>query len=247
MSFGDVAARMKKKQEDAAPAAPAVRDHDEIHALRARILGVLLRDARLSKGVSEAQLASALNLSEDDVQAWEFGQQAPTLPQIEIIAYHLGVPVSHFWNTKTISSEEAERVVPEQEYNELRNRLIGAKLTMARQEAKLSQEELASATGLSADQIAGYELGESLPFPELTTFSTALRKPLSFFMEGTDRVGSWLSMQEEYQRFSELPEEIRAFVMQPIHQPFLEIAMRLSRLPVKELRAVAEDILNITF
>ncbi len=247
MSFGDVAARLKKKQDDAAPAAPVARDHEEVHALRARILGVLLRDARLNKGISEADLAATLNVSEDTVLAWEFGQDAPSLPQLEIIAYQLGVPVSHFWKTKTISTEETERVIPEHEYNELRNRLIGAKLALARQEAKLSQEELGNATGLSADQIATYELGEPLPFPELTSFSTVLRKPLAYFMEDTDRVGNWLSMQEEYQRFSELPEAIRNFVTQPIHQPFIEIAIRLSRLPVKELRAVAEDILNITF
>ena len=36
-------------------------------------------------------------------------------------------------------------------------------------------------------------------------------------------------------------------VEQPVNQPFIDIAMRLSKLPVHELREVGENILNITF
>jgi transcriptional regulator with XRE-family HTH domain len=248
MSFGDIAARMKKKQEDAAPPAPAERDHEEVFALRARILGVLLRDARLSNGITEAEIANGLNVSEDQVRDWEFGREAPSLPQLEMIAYFLGVPVSHFWNTKTISAAQDERHVPEGQYGELRDRVIGAKLTLARKDAKLSQEELAQATGTTTDQIAAYEYGlQSIPFPVLTSLSTVVRKSLGYFLEDGNRVGSWLALQDEYQRFSELSEEMRAFVIQAVNQPFIDIAMRLSRLEVQELREVGENILNITF
>ncbi len=248
MSFGDIAARMKKKQEEAAPPAPVERNHVEVYALRGRILGVLLRDARSSNGTTEAEVAEVLNVSEDQVRDWEFGREAPSLPQLEMMAYFLGVPVSHFWNTKTISAEQDERRVPEAQYSELRDRVIGAKLTLARKEAKLSQEELADATGTTPEQIAAYEFGQqSVPFPVLTSLSTAVRKSLGYFLEDGNRVGSWLSLQDEYQRFSELPEELRAFVTQPVNQPFIDIAMRLSRLQVQELREVGENILNITF
>jgi transcriptional regulator with XRE-family HTH domain len=246
MSFGDISARLKKKKEEEAP--PAERDHGEVHALRARILGVLIRDALLANDTTEAEIAGVLNVTEDDVQRWEFGQDAPSLPQLEMVAYYLGVPVSHFWNTKTISSEQDERRVPEEQYHSLRDRVIGAKLTLARQDAKLSREELASATGLTSELIEEYEFGQrSIPFPELASLSTAVRKSLPFFLEDTNRVGTWLRLQEEYNRFSELPDELRAFVMQPVNQPFIDIAMRLSKLPVHELREVGENILNITF
>ena len=248
MSFGDVSARFKKKQEETAPPPPAERNHEEIYLLRARILGVLLRDARLANGVSETEIAGALGVSEDDIRYWELGTSAPSLPQLEILAFYLGIPVSHFWNTKTISAQEAERTVPNEQYNELRDRVIGAMLTAARKDAKLSQEELAKMTGLTEEQVASYELGQqSVPFPELTSLSTAVRKSLSYFLEDSNRVGSWLALKEEYQRFCELPEEMRAFVTQPVNQAFIDIAMRLSRLQVQELREVGENILNITF
>lgn len=248
MSFGDVSARLKKKQEENAPPPPEERNHEEIYLLRARILGVLIRDARLANGMSEAEIATALGVSEDQVRAWELGEYAPSLPQLEILAYYLGIPVSHFWNTKTISNQEQERQVPNQQYNELRDRVIGAMLTAARKDAKLSQEELAKVAGLTVEQIAAFELGQQpIPFPELTSLSSAVRKSISYFLEDSNRVGSWLALKEEYQHFTELPEEMRAFVTQPVNQAFIDIAMRLSRLQVQELRAVGENILNITF
>ena len=248
MSFGDISARFKKKQDETAPPPPAERNHEEVYALRARMLGVLLRDARLAKEASEADLARALNVSEDQVLDWEFGRQAPSLPQLEMIAYYLGVPISHFWNTKTMSSEQEARHVAEEQYNQLQDRVIGAKLMLARQEAKLSREEVATTTGLTEDQITAYEFGQQpVPFPELTSISTAVRKSIAYFLEDSNRVGTWLRLQDEYRQFSELPDELRAFVMQPVNQPFIDIAMRLSRLQVHELRAVGENILNITF
>src|SRR5690349_2840675 len=121
MGFGDIASRFKKKQEDTAPA-PVERDYVEVHALRSRIVGVLIRDARLANGVSQVELAEALHVTEDQVRDWEFGNESPSLPQLEMLAYFLGIPVSHFWSDKTISGEQTERKLPEAQYTELRDR-----------------------------------------------------------------------------------------------------------------------------
>jgi transcriptional regulator with XRE-family HTH domain len=248
MSFGDISSRFKKKQEENAPAAPAERDHAEVHALRARIVGVLIRDARLANGISQVEVAEALHVTEDQVRDWEFGRESPSLPQLEMLAYFLGIPVSHFWSDKTISGEQAEHKLPESQYTELRDRVIGAKLVLARQDARLSLDEVAKLTGLTADQVRSYEFGQqSIPFSELTSLSSAVRKSLSYFLEDSNRVGGWLALQEEYRRFSELDQETRAFVIQHVNQPFIDLAIRLSRLPVQELREIGENILNITF
>src|SRR4051812_23013087 len=138
MSFGDVSARMKaKKKEEEAAQAPAERNYDEVHLLRARILGVLIRDARLANGVSESEMATAISIPEEQVRAWEFGNEAPSLPQLELVAYYLNVPVSHFWGIKTMGKEQQERNVPQGEYSALRDRVIGAMLAIARKDAKL--------------------------------------------------------------------------------------------------------------
>jgi transcriptional regulator with XRE-family HTH domain len=248
MSFGDVSARLRKKKEETAPPPPAERDHAEVHALRARMLGVLMRDARLANGTTEREVASALGVPEEQVRDWEYGRESPSLPQLETLAYYLDVPISRFWSTTTISAEQEEQAVPQGQYNELRNRIIGVMLTAARREAQLSQEELAKNTGLTPEQVAAYELGQQpIPFPELTSLSTAVRRPITYFLENSNRVGNRLALKEEYQRFTELPEEMRAFVTTPVNQAFIDLAMRLSRLKVQELREIGENILNITF
>src|SRR5262249_44489941 len=160
MSFGDIAARLKKKQDEQAPP-PVERDHEEVHLLRARILGVLIRDARQANGKTQAEVAEALKVTEDQVRDWEYGRVAPSLPELEMLAYFLGIPVSQFWSTKTLSAQDEERdAPPPDEYEGLRDRVIGTLLTLARKDAKLSQEELAKASGMTVEQIAAYEFGQ---------------------------------------------------------------------------------------
>ena len=249
MSFSDISARLRKKTDDQqAASAPPPRNFPELYALRARILGVLIRDARLIKGRTEQDCADELGIPLETFQAWEFGKQTPTLPQLEMLAYYVGVPVSHFWETKTITAQQEERRVPRDTYTQIRDRVIGTMIRIQRKETKLSQEELAEACGLTVEDINAYEFGQqSVPFTQLTSIATALNVSLSYFLDDSSRVGEWLNLQEEYRRFGELPEAIRDFVITPANRAYLEIAMKLSKLPVHELREVGENILDITF
>lgn len=249
MSFGDLSEKFKRKQ--AGKAAAQVADQtsfEEIHAIRARMLGVLLRDARTARGTTQQESASELGVTEDEVRDWEYGRLSPSLPQLEMLAYYYDVPLSHFWSDKTLAKAQEERNVPlpKEQYPAIRNKMIAAMLIMARSEARLSVEQVAAAAGLTAEQVQGYERGEPVSFPVLTALASAVKKNLTYFLEGSGRIGSWLTMQEEYRRFGELAPEIRAFVSQPVNEPYLEVAMRLASLPRGELRNIAERILDIT-
>jgi transcriptional regulator with XRE-family HTH domain len=245
MSFGDISARLKKKKADEEAVAAPPRDFEELHMLRARILGVLLQDARRSKGRTEEQCAAEIGVPLETYIEMELGERAPSLPQLEILAYFIGVPISHFWNTTIVGTESAG--VPKQEFNELRDRVIGALIRVKRTALGMSTTDLAAETGIPEAHLNDYELAaQPIPFTELTTIAGALKVSVSTFMDDSSRVGDWLNAQEDYRRFAELPEELRAWVVQPSHAPFIEIAMKLSKLPVKELRDVGETILNIT-
>jgi transcriptional regulator with XRE-family HTH domain len=247
MDFSDVSSRLKKRRAEQAP--PVERNYEEINLLRARILGVLIRDARIAHGNTQGEVAEHLHVGEDEIDDWEYGRGAPSLPQLEMLAYFVDVPVSHFWSNQTFAAQQEKHATlpPAEDYNLIRDRVIGLRLMIARKEARLSQEELAKASNLSAAQVEAYEHGtQPVPFPVLTALASALRQSINYFLEETGRVGNWLALQEEYERFSKLSEEVRAFVVQPTNQPFIEIAMRLSQMPLKELRTVAEKILDIT-
>ena len=248
MDFKDISARFKQKKAENAPPPPPERDYAEFHAIRARILGVLLRDARLTKNATLAQAAAALHIDEATLQNWEFGNSAPSLPQLEVAAFYYDVPISHFWGREMLSAAEKPPLeAPAADYYAIRDRVIGIRLAMARKEARLSQEELGKAAGLTAGDIVAFESGQQpIPLPVLWSLAYAVQKSVGAFVEDIGRLGGWLALQEQYDRFSQLPPELRAFISQPTSQPFLEIAMRLSQLPLEELRTVGEKILDIT-
>lgn len=248
MAFGDIGARFKKKAEEKEAVGAPPPDYEELHMLRARILGVLLQDARRSKGLTEQQCALEAGVPIEYYKEWELGKLSPTLPQLEILAYFIGVPVSHFWDTKTITTQEEERHVAKEDFNALRDRVIGTLIRIKRKELKLTEYDLADATGISAETLDAYETAHvAVPFTELTTIASALKVSIGYFMDNSSRVGEWLNSQEAYRKFMEMPEDMREWVLQPSHQAFIEIAMKLSKLPVHELRGVGENILNITF
>ncbi|MGQ9890163.1 MAG: hypothetical protein ACUVSX_16990, partial [Aggregatilineales bacterium] len=71
MDFGDLGARFKQaksgKEEDKAADKPY--DHAESYRLRARMLGVLVRDARLNAARTLEECARLLNVEPQTVEA----------------------------------------------------------------------------------------------------------------------------------------------------------------------------------
>ena len=246
MAFEDISARMKQVRQDAAPA-PAHHDADESFRIRARMVGVLLRDARVAAGRSPDDCARLLHVPVGQVERWEYGDEAPSLPQLELLAYYLDVPVSHFWGVTTREQSARDFGRRQLEYLTLRDRMVGVLLRQAREDAALSLRDLAAASGVPEDLLAQYELGElSVPIHELTVLASALRKNLSYFLESSSQLGELLALREMWKHFAGLPEDLRQFAANPINVGFLEIAQLLSRMPTDRLRQVGESILNIT-
>jgi transcriptional regulator with XRE-family HTH domain len=246
MNLKDFAARFKKTREGDDDAPQAI-DHAESYRIRARMVGVLIRDARLKAARSLDDCARLLRLSADQIEAWEYGDDAPTLPQLELLAYYLDVPISHFWGVDTLESARDEVVRAQDDYLTLRQRMIGALVRMAREETGLTLDALSEATGLPTDYIARAELGEiPLPMHELSVLSNALKKNMRYFLESSSHLGEWLAIREEWKHFTQLPDEVRRFAANPRNLGFIEIAIMLSQMPADRLRRVGESVLNIT-
>jgi transcriptional regulator with XRE-family HTH domain len=246
MAFEDISARMKQVRQDSAPA-PAHADAAESFRIRARMVGVLLRDARVSAGRTLDDCARLLHAPVEQVSRWEFGDETPSLPQLELLAYYLDVPVSHFWGTATREQSVHDFGRRQPEYLTLRDRMVGVLLRQAREDAGMSVRDLSAGTGVPEDLITQYELGElSAPLHELTVLASALRRNLSYFLESTSQLGELLALREMWKHFADLPDDLRQFAANPINVGFLEIAQLLSQMPTDRLRRVGESILNIT-
>jgi transcriptional regulator with XRE-family HTH domain len=217
-------------------------------ALRNRIIGVLLRDARRQDGRTKAECADALGVSTDTIDAYEEGRKSISLPELEVLGYVLNKPIVDFTEpepalTSTTNGPDFPSIL------RLRHRIVGTLLHQARSEAGLGQEELAELLDCPTSQIAAYERGEaSVPVAELEMLARHLDVPLEYFLDGHDgTVGRWHRQKELDRCFHELPTDVQSFVTKPINIKYLELAMKLSEMPASKLRSIAEGLLEITY
>ena len=218
-----------------------------VKIIRAKKLGVLIRDARLKSGKSPEDCAHAMGIPVDEFMAMEFGERPPNLPELELFAYYLEVPLEHFWGSETIKADANENLVDSAEIVQLRQKAIGSLIHQSRNEANLSIEDLADKTGITVDTLQNYEEGETaIPLPELELVAQVLNNSMVDFEDQHGQAGSWFSQQKYLREFLTLPEDLQKFVSKPINRPYLELAVRLSELKVERLRALAESLLEIT-
>lgn len=217
--------------------------------LRAKKLGILIRDARLASRRSIKECADAINVTSGAFKAYEEGRKAPSLPELEALVYYLDLPINHFWSSTSLS-DKPERIdeLDLPRLAGLRHRMIGAFLRQERMNASLSLKALSQESGISTGRLKKYELGERpIPLPELEALLKILGGRIETFFDQGGPIGQWMIQQKAIQQFLELPLELQTFVCQPVNRPYLELARKLSDMSTDKLRSVAEDLLDITF
>jgi transcriptional regulator with XRE-family HTH domain len=214
--------------------------------IRAKKLGIYLREARISKGKNIEELSSAAGVPSDALEAYEEGVISPSLPELELLAYRLRTPLEHFIDGGAYTTEELRPINPDR-FLGIRQRIIGTQLRKTQVEAEVTLEDISQKTGIDIDTLNSYEMGMiPIPLPQLENLLSVLNVSMRDFQDKHGPVGDWLTEQQQVNDFLELPENLRAFVSKPVHVPYLELAMRLSEMSVEKLRAVAEGLLEIT-
>jgi transcriptional regulator with XRE-family HTH domain len=219
---------------------------NNVDQTRAKILGDLIRDARLRAGRSIADCARIIGISEAEFTQAETGEYTPALPDLEVLAMYLNVPMAHFWGSAQVE------VLQETDFGsfaKIRQRIIGALLRRARIQSSRSLEDVADHIGGTVKQVQDYEAGiTAVPLFELERIGKFLGVSIEYFSdEARGPLAQHEAGQRMQKRFEELPPEIRQFVVEPINMSYVQIAMRLSELDVKRLRNIAEGLLDITF
>jgi transcriptional regulator with XRE-family HTH domain len=219
-------------------------------AIRRKIIGVLLQGARMRAGRTKKECADAIGVSVATFTQFEEGRKDISLPQLELLAYALKVPVSTFFKDKEqdkLVSEEPE--LPGDQVMQLRQRIIGVLLRQARAQAGKTQKDVAEALGISPRRITQYEYGHrAVPIAELQQMADFLRLPITYFLdEGVGRVGQREQLQSQFERFSELPDDVREFVSRYTNLPYLRVAVRIADMDADRIRGIAEGLLDITY
>jgi transcriptional regulator with XRE-family HTH domain len=216
--------------------------------IRARKLGLLIRDARLASRKKISECATAINITPGIYRAYEDGRRSPSLPEVEALAFYFQMPIDRFWSREVISDDEA----PTKSLNlnvlfPLRHRVVGALLRQKRMEANRSIKSLAEDTGISLRKLKAYELGEKpISLPELEACILALETRIEGFFDQSSPIGQWLTQQQAVQEFLNLPVELQAFVSIPVNRPYLDLARKMSLISTEKMREIAEGLLDIT-
>lgn len=219
--------------------------------VRSKMIGVLLRAARMKAGKSMMQCAEWVGCSPHVISQYEYGRRATSLPELELLACLFGVPVNHLWDEDLATIEEPCPRPPAERLLGLRHKEIGVLLRQGRTRVGKSQTECAELLGVSAETIAKYEYGQKpVPFPDLEALAETFEIPLYEFLDQSLPAGQvpilrshgeLLSPEDSWSR---LPAQIRDFIRSPDSIPFLQMALRLYELPRDSLRNLAEAMLS---
>lgn len=215
--------------------------------LRTKKIGLLLKDARMVARYTPEECASALGIPLVEYQDFENGTCAPSLPELEILAYTFKVPIVHFWGNQSLSdpkqaSPELKKLVP------LRNRIVQTRLRQAMQTEGLDSRELAKKTGIPDETLRNIlESYSEISLPDLEVLCAALNIRLDDLTEQKGSMGEWHRIHQSVNRFNQLDPDLQDFVSKPVNHPFIHIAQKLSNLPVEKLRNLAESLLEITY
>lgn len=218
----------------------------ETELTRAQILGNLIRDARLYAGQRHRDCAKVLGITEDEYKQAEAGEYPITLPDLEVLALYLKVPMGYFWGT--------DRLFEAKDVNfagmlDLRQKVIGAMIRQSRLQARETTASFAELLGIEEDVVQAYESGSTaIPYLQLEELCRHLDLSINHFVD--DQHGP-LRRHEAEQRlqkiFDGLDVDMQSFLANPTNVSYLETAKTLSEMDVQRLRQVAESLLEITF
>ena len=214
-------------------------------ALRAKMLGATLRMARQSAGRSLKEAAAYLGVPASTLSSYETSRKSISLPELELLAFHLGVPLRRFWSL--VAPGPAQAPVNPGAILPIRQRMIAALLKTHRLDAKLSLRQAAEAAGLTAARLSSYERGDRpVPIPHLEALVAVMGRSIEEYVDTRGPFGEWDSTQRALEVLFGLPADLRDFLINPANRPYLRLAKQLGDLSVDRLRAVAQGILDIT-
>lgn len=219
---------------------------ENVDQIRAKILGVLVRDARIHTGRSVQESSEAMGISAARFEEIEKGEYIPDMPFLEALSMYLNVSFERFWGDQTLGG------YPVGDYGALlstRRSGIAEQIKALRENAGKSTDEMAKEAGLDVAYLSDLESGDqAVTVFDAEKLANALSISISELQDKT--ADSPLREHEELlkliKQLRELPEEMRAFIAQPVNQPYLTMAMKLSKMEVNRMRDFAADILEIT-
>jgi len=226
-----------------------MEDSVQAIAIRNRIIGALVKRARLKAGISQRECAQLLGCSPFAFGQYERGHWGLSLSQLEVLARPFKVPLANLWDDKSVPPDEPmEDTATLQQMMILRRKILAVQFRQCRRAGGLTQKQTGELLGRSTGIIGRYERGErDIPLAELEIVAERCGRGLSNFFEDQTVAPSQAEVKlQPLANLSELPPDVREFVLKPTNALYLRIALLLSSMKADSLRQIAETLLDIT-
>ncbi len=219
----------------------------QTRSLRTKMLGAMLREARVSAGKTLKEAARLAGIRPATLASFESGRKAISLPELELLSFRLNLPLERFWSAGASAPPRSGSDLDPATVLTLRHRMVGALLRAHRRTASLSIRQLSDKVSVPASRLSAYERGERpVPLPDLLAIAHALGEPIEGYLDQGGPIGAWSSSKKAYESLANLPEDLRRFVSDPASRPYLQLAKRLSELPADKLRSLAEELRELS-
>jgi len=206
-------------------------------------IGEGLLKAREYRGISLKETAALVGISAGTLGNYEKGKLFPPLPVLESLSYFYHIPVHIL-----ISPEALEKFTDQpnadqlQQLIKVRQSILTTLLQMAFEVSGLSQKSLAETAGISRSKVKRYLDGDPVPVGDLKKISEALSVEFSQFIDNESQIGLWQASQMAYEKFAELPENIKQFLFETNNWEFLHTAYNLRSLESSELNKMIQSL-----
>ena len=209
-------------------------------------LGSRLREERIAGEISIERAAAQLGVPPETITSMESGETAPSLPELELLAYLYRVPLMKILGAAS-DFEQPVRIKEDKKnaFILLRTRIIGATLKQARMEGGITLEVLSEELDIPQNTLEEYEAGTlPIPQPMLSALCTALGIDLGSLLSPITPKNKSKAAEA---KLAELDTELNEFVSNPANLPYLQLAKKLSTFDAAKLREIAENLLEITY
>ncbi len=226
-----------------------MEDSMQVIAIRNRIIGTLVKRARLKAGKSRRECAELLGCSPFAFSQYEQGRWGLSLSQLEALAQPLKVPLANLWDDSSVPPDEPEEdAATLRQAMLIRRKILAVQFRQCRRAGGLTQKEMGQLLGRSTGIIGRYERGErDIPLAEMEVAAKRCGKALGEFFEEPAAAPSQFDVKlQSLDGLSELSPDVREFVLKPTNALYLRIAMLLSSMKADSLRQIAETLLDIT-
>ena len=181
-------------------------------------VGQRIKEARLSKGMSQEELALAIEVTQGAIGQFEHDRNQPSLITISRIATELSVSIDWLLEVGNANQDLEKIDNAEDEYFREVDSLFADRIRLAREEAGLNQSELARKMMVTPQAIQKWESSASAPrLSRIYKLAKVLGVPLSYLLPDVP---------------GETPEQLP-------NLKTITLAERISALPEQKVRALS--------